>query len=297
MKRILFIINPISGVGRQRVIEKNAEAILDKSKCSYFFTYTQHKLHAREIAKKEAPHYDIIVAVGGDGTVNEIASAIVGTSCSMAIVPTGSGNGLARCLGIPINIKKAINLIQSGSSQKMDVLSCNNNYFVNVGGIGFDAEVGHQFDVAPRRGMISYIKITLENLLHFKPQQFTIEINGTSTTVEALLVCFANSNQWGNNIKIAPKSSPIDGVIDIVALKKFPFYQALFVGLRLLTGTILKSKYIEYHQAHEVKISNDSIPLKYHLDGEPMISVDKTLHFFVHPQNLSVIVKKKLTVL
>ena len=109
-------------------------------------------------------------------------------------------------------------------------------------------------------------------------------------------MCFANSNQWGNNIKIAPKSSPIDGVIDIVVLKKFPFYQALFVGIRLLNGTILKSKYIEYHQAHEVKISNDSIPLKYHLDGEPMISVDKTLHVFVHPQNLSVIVKKKLTV-
>jgi len=289
-KRILFIINPISGVGQKHLVEKYASSILDSSTCTFKFVYTQRRLHAKDIAIKEAGNHDIIVAVGGDGTVNEIASGLLGSNCSIAIIPTGSGNGLARCLGIPMNIKKALKLIQNGHAKKIDMFSCNNNYFVNVAGIGFDAEVGHLFEMAKNRGFLSYLKITLLELLYFQPQKYTLHIDGKSLELQALLVSFANSNQWGNNVKIAPKALVDDGIIDVTVLKKFPFLLGPVIGFRMLTGSIISSKYVEYYKTTKAVIIKEDLPLKYHLDGEPLIEVGNSLHFNVHQKMLSVIV-------
>jgi len=290
MKRILFVINPISGVGRQKIVESLADKILDKNKSVYDFVYTKYRRHAEEIARKNSSKYDIIVAVGGDGTINEIASGLVGSQCKIAIIPTGSGNGLARCLGIPMNIKKAIALIEHGKTNEIDTLFCNEIFFVNVGGVGFDAEVGHLFENAKNRGFFSYLKITILELLNFQPQKFEFEFDGQLKQTEALLISFANSNQWGNNVKIAPNAKVNDGLVDVCVLRKFPLIIAPIIGIRLLLGTITKSKYFDSFSAKQITISKQDIVVKFHLDGEPLIADGNTLKINVLPKSLSVIV-------
>jgi YegS/Rv2252/BmrU family lipid kinase len=289
-KRILFVINPISGVGRKHLVEKYANTILNKEQVHFSFIYTQRRLHAKEIAKQESSNYDIIVAVGGDGTVNEIATGLLGSNCAIGIIPTGSGNGLARCLGIPMDIKKAIKRIEKGKIRKIDMLCCNENYFVNVAGIGFDAEVGHLFEMAKHRGFFSYLAITLKELIYIPEQSYNLTIDGKTIVVDALLVSFANSNQWGNNVKIAPKALLDDGIIDIVVMKKFPFWVGPVIGIRMLAGTINASKYVTLYKATNAIISKEEHPLKYHLDGEPLIDVSNALEFKVLPKELSVVV-------
>ena len=292
MKRILFIINPISGVGRQKLIEKQTAKILDATKCSYDFVYTQRPRHAEELARNNASDYDIIVGVGGDGTINEIASGLKGSHCQLAIIPTGSGNGLARCLGIPLKISKAIKVIERGIPKKIDTLLCNTICFVNVGGIGFDAEIGHLFADSEKRGFFTYIKITLSEVLTFSPRVYKLAFDGQTKDVEALLISFANSNQWGNDVKIAPQAKLDDGLIDICILKKFPLILSPLIGLRLLFGTITKSRYYESFSVSKLTISEDSPCVKFHLDGEPMIAEGNVLDIEVVPKSLSVIVPK-----
>ena len=290
MKRILFIINPISGVGRQKLVEKYAENILDKTRCTFDFVYTQYSRHAEAIAKDTCNNYEIIVAVGGDGTINEIASGLNGSQCTMAIIPTGSGNGLARCLGIPLKIKKALKLINTGIVRKIDTISCNGKCFINVGGIGFDAEIGHLFDTAEKRGLLTYVKITLAEILYFKPRQYELNFDGKTRSVEALLISVANSTQWGNDIKIAPMARVDDGLVDICILKKFPLIMSPLIAFRLISGTITRSKYFETFSVSRIAITQEEVPLKYHLDGEPMINESKTLEINVHPLSISVLV-------
>jgi len=290
MKRILFIINPISGVGRQKLIEKYAENILDKSSCSFDFIYTQYSRHAETIAKDSCNNYEIIVAVGGDGTINEIASGLIGSQCTMAIIPTGSGNGLARCLRIPLKLKKALALINKGIVRKIDTISCNGKCFVNVGGIGFDAEIGHLFDTAEKRGLLTYIKITLAEILYFKQKLYELSFEGKTRTIEALLISVANSTQWGNDVKIAPQARVDDGLVDICVLKKFPLFLSPIIAFRLISGTITSSKYFETFSVSNIEITQEDVPLKYHLDGEPMINESKTLKIKVLPLSMSVIV-------
>lgn len=290
MKRVLFVINPISGVGRQKLIEKYAENILDKTRCTFNFIYTQYSRHAEKIAKDACNDYEIIVAVGGDGTINEIASGLIGSNCTLAIIPTGSGNGLARCLGIPLKLKKALQLVNFGIIRKIDTISCNGKCFVNVGGIGFDAEIGHLFDTAEKRGLLTYIKITLAEILYFKPQQYELSFDGKIRYVEALLISVANSTQWGNDIKIAPLARIDDGLVDICVLKKFPLFLSPIIAFRLITGTITRSKYFETFRVSNIIITQDEVPLKYHLDGEPMINESKSLKINVHPLSIAVLV-------
>jgi len=290
MKRILFVINPISGIGRQKIVENIAENVLDKTKSHFDFVYTKYPRHAKEIAKNNSSRYDIIIAVGGDGTINEIASGLVGSQCILAIIPTGSGNGLARCLGIPMNIKKAIALIENGKTKEIDTLFCNDMFFVNVGGVGFDAEVGHQFENAKNRGFFSYLKITVLELLNFQSQKIEFDFDGQIRQTEALLISFANSNQWGNNVKIAPFAKVDDGLVDVCVLKKFPLIIAPIIGVRLLLGTITKSRYFESFSTKQITITKQDIVVKFHLDGEPMIAQGNSLHIKVIPKSLSVIV-------
>ena len=178
--KVLFIINPNSGTKRKKNIEELAKQYLPDSEFICYFIYTKHRGHATEICKDAVLNFDIIVAVGGDGTIHEIAQHIIHTKAALAIVPMGSGNGLARFLRIPLSQKKAIQLIAKKQIQTIDTILCNNEYFINVAGFGFDARIGDVFDKTPNRGGVKYIKLVGKELFNYKPQTLSFLSEDTS---------------------------------------------------------------------------------------------------------------------
>lgn len=287
-KRICFIVNPISGIGRQKVIEKLIDEELDRTLFDYEIAYTKAPKHAIELSKNAAANnFDIVVAVGGDGSINEIAKGLVNTTTAMAIIPTGSGNGLARHLNIPLDLKKAMQVINKGNTKLIDSIQLNNEIFVNVAGIGFDAHIGWEFAKFGKRGFASYLKIISREFLKYKAQNFELTINGKNYIKNAYLISFANGSQWGNNAYIAPTADISDGLMDIAILKDFKFFSAFSIAIHLFRKTLHTSSYLEIITTNEVIVKqNEKIA---HIDGEP-IEVGNTLSIKVNPLSLKVIV-------
>jgi YegS/Rv2252/BmrU family lipid kinase len=287
-RKICFIINPISGIGRQKVIEKLIDENLDRSLFDYEVAYTKAAKHAIELARDAAGrNIDIVVAVGGDGSVNETAKGLVNTSTTLAIIPTGSGNGLARHLNIPLNLKKAMQVINTGKTISIDSVQMNEEVFVNVAGVGFDAHIGWEFAKFGKRGFSSYIKVIMREFPRYKAQDFELTIDGKTTIKNAYLISFANGSQWGNNAYIAPAADISDGHLDIAILKDFNFMSALSVGYHLFRGSLDTSRHLEVIKAKEVIVKQAGIIA--HIDGEP-IEIGNELNIKVKPLSLKVIV-------
>lgn len=287
-KTICFIVNPISGVGRQKVIEKLIDEQLDRSLFDYEIAYTKAAKHAIELSKDAAARkIDIVVAVGGDGSVNEISKGLINTSSTMAIIPTGSGNGLARHLNIPLNLKKAMKVINSGKQIKIDTIQMNEETFANVAGVGFDAHIGWEFAKFGKRGFSSYVKVITRELPKYKAQDFELIIDGKSSIKNAYLISFANGSQWGNNAYIAPTANITDGMMDIAILKDFKFINAIAIGYRLFKKSLDKSSFLEIIKAKEVIVKQKGIIA--HIDGEP-IEIGHEIIIKVNPLSLKVIV-------
>jgi YegS/Rv2252/BmrU family lipid kinase len=288
MKKICFIINPISGVGRQKVIEKLIDECLDRTKFVYEIAYTNAPKHATALAKSAAEKKaDIVVAVGGDGSVNETAKGLIGSDTAMAIIPTGSGNGLARYLTIPLNLKKAMDVINNGSLKKIDTVNLNDETFVNVAGVGFDAHIGWEFAKFGKRGFSSYVKVIMREFPKYKPQDFELSIDGKVMHKKAFLISFANGSQWGNNAHIAPTADVSDGVMDIAIVKDINFLNGLAIGYRLFKKTLHKSVHLEIIKTSEVTLIQKANIA--HIDGEPL-ETGNVLHIKVNPLSLNVIV-------
>ncbi len=289
-KKICFIVNPVSGIGRQKVIEKLIDQLLDRTLFEYEIQYTKAAKHATELAKDAAArNFDIVVAVGGDGSVNETAKGLIGSKTAMAIIPTGSGNGLARHLKIPIDLKKAMDVINNGAITKVDSIRFNDETFVNVAGIGFDAHIGWEFAKFGKRGFSSYLKVILREFPKYKARKYELEIDGKTIYHEAFLISFANGSQWGNNAYIAPTADISDGVMDIAILKNFKFMSALSIGYRLFKGSLHQSAHLDIIKAKEVKVKQPSTIA--HIDGEP-IEIGNEIHIKVDSLSLNVIVPK-----
>src|ERR1051325_8729292 len=215
-KSILFIVNPISGVGRQKVIEKLIDRYLDKKKYEPSIAYTRARAHAIALASEAAQNdFDVVVAVGGDGSVNETGKGLVGTNTGMAILPTGSGNGLARHLGIPMKLEKAMQVINEGRIMSIDTVKMNNERFFGMAGIGFDAHIGWEFARFGKRGFSSYVKFFLREFPGYRAQKYELTLDGKKIEREALLISFANGSQYGNNAAIAPNADIGDGLMDV----------------------------------------------------------------------------------
>jgi len=221
-----------------------------------------------QIAKDAVGKFEIVVAVGGDGTVNEIASAIVGTGTQLGIIPFGSGNGLARFLGIPMDTVKAIKTLTTGHVEAIDSATLNGRPFFNMAGMGFDAHIAEVFSHDKKRGFITYIKSAFEEISKYKPELYQIEIDGKMMEREAFMLSFANSSQYGNNAHISPDASVQDGLIDICVIKQFPFWRLIEMGIRMMTKTTDRSSYLEIFRGKHVSVKRiASGPV--HLDGEP----------------------------
>ncbi len=287
-KSICFIVNPVSGIGRQKVIEKLIDEQLDRTLFDYEIAYTKAAKHAIQLSTEAASRkIDIVVAVGGDGSVNETAKGLLNTNSAMAIIPTGSGNGLARHLNIPLNLKKAMLVINKGKQTAIDTVQMNEEKFVNVAGIGFDAHIGWEFAKFGKRGFSSYLKVISREFPRYKAQDFELIIDGNSVTKNAYLISFANGSQWGNNAHIAPTADISDGLLDIAILKDFKFTNALSIGYRLFKRTIHQSAFLETIKVKEVIVRQQGTIA--HIDGEP-IEIGKELKIKINPLSLKVII-------
>jgi len=288
-KRLIFIVNPISGVGKQKGMEHLIDLRLDKEKYEYQITSTERPGHATEISRRAADDgFDFVVAVGGDGTVNETAAGLVGTDTALGIIPAGSGNGLSRHLRIPMNLKRAIRIINQGKTMKIDTATINDHLFVNVAGVGFDASVAKKFAESGKRGFANYFKITTGSYKNYQPRKYTLIIDGKTIKRRALLVSFANSSQFGNNTSIDPKASIDDGYIDVCIVGKVPYWKTVFLAPLLFMKKFDHTRYVEIIRAKEVQLKRKK-GKGIHLDGDPM-KIGKEFTMKIHPLSLNVLV-------
>lgn len=271
MKKLLFIVNPISGNRRKIKIPRLIERHLDKSQFTYEIKYTKYPKHATELALEAVKQkIDIVVAVGGDGTANETSKGLINTDTILGIIPLGSGNGLARYLDIPLLPIFAIRNINRLRTKKIDTLLIDNSICINMAGIGFDAHVAHLFAKHGKRGFRSYLDIITKEFNQYKSQKIKLSFNNQIIEENAFLVSFANSTQFGNAAHIAPKASASDGKIDISILKKFPLIAGIDLGSRLFLKNIDKSKFSKEFKTEKVKVEvlNGKNKIKGHIDGE-----------------------------
>ena len=265
---IRFIVNPISGVGKKNYIPDLIENYLDHNKFDYDIAFTEYKLHAKTLAKQSSEEgIDIVCAVGGDGSVHEVGTALIGTKTKLAILPVGSGNGLARHLKISMNIREAIECINNSKSIAMDTVLVNEKSFLGVGGYGFDAVVAKRFDTHRRRGLWGYIQLILREFFRFNPINASIDIDGKIKTLPVVLLTVANSSQFGNGFTISPKSDVTDGELELVVLRPFTIWSAPLIVYRFFTKRSDTSRFSEIipFKTAKLKLSKKIA----HYDGEP----------------------------
>ncbi len=288
LKNILFIINPISGGKDKRHFPDKIIQHLDSKKFNPDFVFTERVNHARELAEQAINMgVDFVVAVGGDGTINEVASVLVDSDQIMGIIPVGSGNGLARTLDIPINEKKAIQRLNDLRVDRIDSGVFNKHHFFGIAGVGFDAHVSACFARNKTRGLRGYMHTVLSEVISYQPQHYTIEIDGKVLHREAFIISIANSSQYGNNTYIAPLASVKDGLLDVCIIRRFPLYYLPMVGFHLVNKTVHQSKYIEVIKGKEIEIHREKAGIV-HLDGEPEW-MEEDLQIVVKPCSLHVI--------
>jgi len=289
-KKIKFIINPISGIKHNR---DRLKLIITNTFTSdefvYHFQQTNAPGDAFKIAKKSLDQwFDIIVAIGGDGTVNEVASALVNTNVPLGIIPVGSGNGLARGLGIPLRIKQASQTIVEGKVQQIDVGKMQERYFFATAGAGFEAVVGKRFNEGIIRGPLPYIFWGFHEFLKYKPQEVVLKFNHQIIRKKALLVVIANTRQLGNGAIIAPQAKPDDGLLDVCIIDDINILQVLFKLPSLFTGLIENNPYTKFYRTSNLEIIRpQAAPI--HVDGETLDG-DKILNVSLLPNALNVIV-------
>ncbi|TAH26138.1 MAG: diacylglycerol kinase family lipid kinase [Cytophagales bacterium] len=294
MRKILFIINPISGGVNKEYIPKLIDRYLDKNIFQSEVQYTAYPLHAKEIAKNAVNYnYDIVAAVGGDGTINEIASELVNTEVKLAIIPLGSGNGLARHLNIPLDTKKAIIYLNSADILKIDVGRINNKYFFCTSGIGFDAIVANEFASLTKRGLLGYLKTSIMSYLRYHHQFYKLSIDGKKIEEKALLITFANASQFGNNAHIAPIADISDGLIDVSILRPFHWWESMSLAFHLFTKKLHQTNFIKIYKAKTISLEINKKQF-IHIDGEPF-EINKELNVHLLPQSLNVMAKDKKT--
>ncbi len=287
-KKALFIINPISGGKKKDNVPGQIEKHLDKALFEPTILFTTGVAHAHKVATDAVGKYDVVVAVGGDGTVNETASGLVGSNVILGIIPCGSGNGLSRFLGIPMDIEESIKILNKLQIEAIDSAEANGHPFFNIAGMGFDAHIGQVFAGGKKRGFFSYAKSSLTEIINYRSYTYYLNIDGVSYTRKAFILSIANSSQYGNNAHISPKASVQDGSLDVCIVKPFPLYRFPEMVLRMFTKTADSSKFVEIIKGQRITVKRDEAgPM--HLDGEPA-KMEARVDITVMPATLNVIV-------
>ncbi len=272
-KKIVFVINPISGTqGKEQILAWVNEK-LDREKYDMEVVYTEYAGHAVKIAaQKAAEKAFAVVAIGGDGTINEIARSLVHTDTALGIIPCGSGNGLARHLQIPLDPKKAVDIINGGRLEVIDYGKINGVPFFCTCGVGFDAFVSLKFSQAGKRGPLTYLEQTLLESLKYRPEVYELEMDGNaSTRYRAFLIACGNASQYGNNAYITPRATLDDGLLDVTILEPFTVLDVPSLSFQLFNKTIDQNSRIKTFQCKSLRIHR-SKPGVVHFDGDPMMA-------------------------
>ncbi|MDR2037902.1 MAG: diacylglycerol kinase family lipid kinase [Bacteroidales bacterium] len=289
-QKISFIINPISGTRKKSSWPGIIRKRINERRFDIEIFFTERRGHAFELARQQvANKVPYIIAVGGDGTVNEVATALRDTESAMGIIPSGSGNGLARHLHIPLRLGGALKVVNAAKTICIDYGMANGHPFFCTLGTGFDAHVSDVFAHTKKRGFLKYVSIIGKEFITYRSQEYTLDIDGDKFDTDAMLVTVANSSQYGNNGYIAPHANIADGRLDVCILKPFPKVLASDLAFRLISKTIHKSPYYHTRKAERIIIkrkTDDPI----HLDGDPF-EMDETLDIKIVPHGLKVLIK------
>jgi len=288
-KKIVFIINPKSGVRKKKRVEKAINRFLDHGLFDKKIIYTEYPQHATEIARRESEAgADIVVAVGGDGSANEVARGLIGSRSVMGLIPVGSGNGLALYLKIPLILKFSIGIINRQRVRRIDTATFNDKMFVSIAGVGFDALVAHEFSHCRRRGFFSYLNIILRRFPKYRPGRFRISFGDISLARRAIMISFANSDQFGFNASIAPEAKINDGMLDMCIVRPVSVFSALFMANKLFLKNFDLSKNVEIYKVKNATIESTT-PVYSQVDGDPMGLVN-AVSVSIQPKSLSIIV-------
>lgn len=294
-KKICFIINPLSGSSRKEHYSDWINAGIDKGIFEIDIVYTKAPGHATELSREAASkNYYSVVAVGGDGSVNEVARGLMGYETALGIIPTGSGNGMARHLKIPADFKRALCLLNNSVIERIDTLSVNEHFGIGTFGIGFDAHIAHLFASADKRGYSTYVKLVLKEFRSYPAYQYNLVIDGKNILVRSFLLTFANSSQFGNNAVIAPFADVKDGKIDISIVKKFPALASVNLIYKMMNNSLHKSRFFETFCGEQIVVNNSN-EIKGHIDGEPLL-FKGDIRVKINPLSLNVLIENRSTI-
>lgn len=287
-RKLLFIVNPNAG---KKISDQLIDTIRKEFPKNIYYQIVvwKDRDHFKEVLDiLHSRDYTDAIAVGGDGTVNQVAKSIVNTNISLGIVPAGSGNGLARTLGLSMNVEEVIKQIATGKTAKIDFGTVNDIPFFCTSGVGFDAHIGNLFATSTKRGLQSYVKITLRELIHYKSKDYILKFNNKEIKRKAYLITVANAGQYGNDFYIAPQAKLTDGKFHVVILKPFNFFTVFGILIKVLKGKANESRFIETYTTDNLvieRVGKDAI----HFDGEPEFK-GETLAYNCNPLGLNVII-------
>lgn len=288
-KKAVFVINLISGTSSKAGVPDLIAANIDKDIFDYEIAITEYAGHASEIASRAKDNgVDVVVAVGGDGTVNEVARAIVHSGTALGIMPCGSGNGLARHLLLPMNLKKSVDIINACEIRDLDYGIINGYPFFCTCGMGFDAFVSQKFAESGKRGPITYAENILREGLKYKPETYTIEDENGTMRHKAFLISCANASQYGNNAYIAPQASMSDGLLDVIIMEPFDVIEAPQISIDMFNKTLDKNSKIKSFRCRRLHIHRDN-PGVIHYDGDPVMT-GEDIDVELQPKGIKMIV-------
>ena len=299
-RNIHFIINPISGTSSKETIANAIPQLFTHPHFRATINYTKHSGHAAQLARQAIEESaDIVVAIGGDGTVNEIARTLVHTPVALGIVPCGSGNGLARHLGLPLTPQHALEIIAQAHIKALDYGMINDQPFFCTAGVGFDALLSDKFNRHGRRGLLAYIEKALTEGLTYKPETYTLHIQGIPTTdpttptehhltIQAFLITCANASQWGNDFYIAPQAHMSDGLMDVTIIEPFNPLESAQIAFQLVNHNIDDNPHVHTFKCRQLTIERDK-PGIIHYDGDPKTDTAQ-VNVSIIPQGIHIVV-------
>lgn len=288
-KKIRFIINPISGRIHKKNLPSQIENILDSNRFDYDITVSEYAGHSKVLAQEAIDkHYDIIAVAGGDGSINEVGTKLIGTDIALAIVPCGSGNGLSRCLNIPLDPLRALELINRKAVCQIDTVTMNDKPFISIAGTGYDAHVAEDYANDRKHGFDTYFRYIVRDYFNLGEKEYTIVLPERSITTKAFFISFANSNQMGYDVPISPRASLWDGKVDLCIVRKPTPLELPIVGSYFLSKNMDKSPKVDIIQTREATIIRPAAAVV-NIDGESM-TLEKDLHLKINPLSLNVIV-------
>ena len=288
-QKIRFILNPVAGKSSKIDLPERIRQVLCSDRFDYEICVSEYAGHASLLAQEAVDlHYDAVAVAGGDGTINEVGSKLIGTDIALALLPCGSGNGLSRCLNIPLDLSKALDLINRMAVCRIDTVTVNDVPFISIAGTGYDAQVADDYAHDTRHGFNTYLRYIVKNFFTLGEKEYTLILDDRSFTTKAFFISFANSNQMGYDVPISPNASLWDGKVDLCIVRKPNLVELPIVGSFFLSSHIDKAPKVDILQVPEATIIRPEAAVL-NIDGESRM-FEKDLHIKINPLSLHVVV-------